>query len=375
MTTSYFAGSDNPSNLKLLIPEGVNNFLWSFYYCKNNFQDLLKLAEGKDIFMDSGAYSAYTQGTEIDLDKYIDFLKENKDKLKVYANLDVIGDAVATKRNQELMEAEGLKPLPTYHQGEPIDYLIDMCKKYDYIALGGMVGGREEDLERFLADCFGVINNYPNVKVHGFGMTNFDLIKKFKFHSVDSTSWIGTRWGNLYEFDEENIEMKTHKINPKTGERFNLNIENNQEIDIHNIKEWKKASVVLENLWNNNFEQWSKEHRLKLSQSKQGNNNALKHGKFSNIEQLHCDLCKKKLNCSKYEEGAFCHWEKDFEGLKAIGIDKINEFILKRIEKQSKRLFRTDWKELADGGTINNDVERLEKHILELYEKYKKFNE
>ena len=46
-------------------------------------------------FLDSGAFSAFTQGAEIDIQEYIEFIKEHKDYLEAYANLDVIGDAEA----------------------------------------------------------------------------------------------------------------------------------------------------------------------------------------------------------------------------------------------------------------------------------------
>ncbi len=70
------------------------------------------------LFLDSGAYSAFRQGVEIDLQAYITFCHEHKDVFEVYAVLDDIRDPRRTWENQQEMERQGLRPLPTYHYGE-----------------------------------------------------------------------------------------------------------------------------------------------------------------------------------------------------------------------------------------------------------------
>ena len=89
------------------------------------------------LFLDSGAYSAWTSGKELLVEDYIEYIKEHKDYIDVYANLDVIGSAEGTWENQRKMEAAGSSPLPVYHVNEPLKYL-DMCMEYDYFAVGGM---------------------------------------------------------------------------------------------------------------------------------------------------------------------------------------------------------------------------------------------
>ena len=154
------------------------------------------------LFLDSGAFSAKTQGIEIDIDTYIAFIKENLDVLEVYANLDVIGDPAATLENQKYMEKAGLKPLPTFHKGEPVKFLKYYIDNYDYIALGGLVGGANSDrpavLDHYFSDFICKHDGYPRVKVHGFGMTSLDLIWRYPWYSVDSTSWVmSSRTGSI----------------------------------------------------------------------------------------------------------------------------------------------------------------------------------
>ena len=182
-----------------------------------------------DLFLDSGAYSASSQGITIDLPEYITFIKQYQDHIEVYANLDVIGDPIGTLKNQRIMEKAGLKPLPCFHYGEPIKYLIHYLENYDYVALGGMVGKRTPDLAHWLDELF---TNYictekdgiPRVKIHGFGMTSLMLMLRYPWYSVDSTSWVVAsrmgqvlvpRWkDNAYSYDDLSLKIQVSSRSP-----------------------------------------------------------------------------------------------------------------------------------------------------------------
>ena len=155
-----------------------------------------------ELFLDSGAFSAWSQGIEIDILDYIEFIKKHKKYLDVYANLDVIGDPEKTLRNQYKMEKAGLSPLPCFHYKEDESYLKTYLKKYKYIALGGMVGTHKKQLDLWLNKIFGEFicdtDGYPKIKIHGFGLTSLDLMLKYPWYSVDSTSWVVTaRMGSV----------------------------------------------------------------------------------------------------------------------------------------------------------------------------------
>ncbi len=174
------------------------------YSTLNVVQDKnLKPNKKIELFIDSGAFSAFTQGIEIDIQDYINFIKRHKKYFEVYANLDVIGDARKTLKNQEIMEEAGLAPLPCFHYGESIRHLKYYIKKYDYIAIGGMVPIHNKELTPWLDNVFlNYIcdsNGMPKVKVHGFGMTSFSLIPRYPWFSTDSTTWVITgRMGAIY---------------------------------------------------------------------------------------------------------------------------------------------------------------------------------
>ena len=80
--------------------------------------------QDREIFLDSGAFTAHSQGKKIDIDKYIEFINRNKNFIKLYANLDVIGNWKETIKNQKYMEKKGLNPIPTFHMGENIKDLL-----------------------------------------------------------------------------------------------------------------------------------------------------------------------------------------------------------------------------------------------------------
>lgn len=157
-------------------------------------------ADNAQVFLDSGAFSAYTLGVDIDLPTYCEYIKRNKDIWRVEDGvmmasvLDGIGDPLKTYQNQLAMESLGAKPLPCFHAGEDERYLEHYVKNYEYITLGGMVGSSSKQLmiwldrmwERYLTDGSG----RPRLKVHGFGITAIPIMERYPWYSVDSSSWI-----------------------------------------------------------------------------------------------------------------------------------------------------------------------------------------
>lgn len=146
------------------------------------------------LFADSGAYSAWANNTSVTLSEYIDFIRQNEDSLEVYACLDDITDPEKTWKNQEIMEKEGLHPLPVYHVDEP-DCFLDRAMTYDYFAVGGMalkgsVNRRNRFNFIFEKICTEENNFLPTHKIHGFGLASPDLLVSYPWYSVDTTSWV-----------------------------------------------------------------------------------------------------------------------------------------------------------------------------------------
>ena len=153
------------------------------------------------VFLDSGAFSAKSKDIEIDIESYIGYIYRNMDLIDTYVNLDVIGDAEATWENQEIMEEAGLKPLPVFHMEDDIKYLY-RCLDYTHFCLGGMAGEPQLARMSFFKKAWKIIcgqpSRLPMCKVHGFGMTSPEMLSKFPWYSVDSTSWVNyARFGTV----------------------------------------------------------------------------------------------------------------------------------------------------------------------------------
>jgi len=59
--------------------------------------------------------------------------------------------------------------------------------------------GNRKLLDSWLEEIF---EKYPEHKFHGFGLTSFKLLRKFRWYSVDSTTWgQGGRFGRIQLLD------------------------------------------------------------------------------------------------------------------------------------------------------------------------------
>lgn len=208
---------------------------------KIQFDKLKDFIKPGKLFIDSGAFSAWTKGAKVNVKEYISWLNERANDINLCGQVDVIpGDRVfgatpkqvreaaeATWDNYLFMRKRLKNPkslLYTYHVGEPIEFLKRALDWTDesgehipYIALGGMVGKPAKIRDAFLEKCFRTIreSNNPNIKVHAFGMTDFELLEKYPIYSADSTSWIMVgAMGNVMS-DYGNIAVSNNQIHDK----------------------------------------------------------------------------------------------------------------------------------------------------------------
>lgn len=217
----YFAGiSGNKKRLEYLNKYGATRLMLSFadkkYYTRQmeRFKDL-----GFDIFCDSGAFSTWKMGYNINIDDYCNFIKENN--ITKYIVLDCIGNAHNTAENQKYMEIKNFNPIPVFHYQSCLDELqkiIDMG--YKYICLGGSVGQTRNDKMKFFHNIY---SKYNNINFHGLGISDIEIIKKFPFSSVDSTTWlIAEKVGKIFD---ENGKRITPPLEMTSEEKFKNTIE------------------------------------------------------------------------------------------------------------------------------------------------------
>lgn len=140
--------------------------------------------------LDSGAFSALNAGVAIDLGEFADYALaalESDDPPEEVFCLDVIGDWRKGWENWLELDRRGVRTIPCYHSGEPVELLRDMAAASGKVALGGvalvrMSKGKTDWFRR----CFDAA--WPCL-FHAFGMTTERLLRRLPFDSADSTNW------------------------------------------------------------------------------------------------------------------------------------------------------------------------------------------
>lgn len=233
----YLAGRTSAKMDQFLYEKGCNHLFSQLYERKGINQWIENSVEnGKKgkIFIDSGAYTAYTKGKELDVDEYIDFLNSNTENLDLFAQVDKIpGQHGKPKTLEEILEAprqswnnylymrpkmkEPDKLLPIFHRRESFEWLELMLettfdnKHIPYIGIAATTDSTVKEKKNWFDQVFNIIrkSSNPNVKTHAFGMTSFKLLEAYPWTSADSTSWIQcgangsifTKWGVLLVSD------------------------------------------------------------------------------------------------------------------------------------------------------------------------------
>lgn len=164
-------------------------------------------------FMDSGAHTLFTlkeihtkhrnnyrwyrsRAFQNYLDTYAAFLKQHKDGIDFYANVDVIFHPELSWKALKYLENEhGLNPVPVIHYNTEMKWVDKHLEcGYKLLGIGGL--GQEAPKAAYIpwADTLyrhlGRNNDgKPCVRTHGFAMTSYDLMIRWPWWSVDSASW------------------------------------------------------------------------------------------------------------------------------------------------------------------------------------------
>lgn len=227
MTTVYLAlGGQLQAMQRAMNVEPAPAVLCSYVYYKT-FKPLLQGEVGlvREWVLDSGAFSAQQLGIDIPLQEYIDFCKglaaSPRPPAAIFA-LDVIGDWRASLANTEAMWKAGVQAIPCWHAGEPWEVLVEMCKQYPRIAVGGTVGLHTSERIRIFNGVFSKV--WP-ARIHGFGVNTRDVLTKFPFDSCDASSWeLGAlRYGNWRSVNLQSPWLRTgHNLRPEVDHYLDM---------------------------------------------------------------------------------------------------------------------------------------------------------
>lgn len=173
-----------------------------------------------ELMVDSGAYSAYTIGRPVNIDKYAAFVQKNKDYIFCPVNLDTLNytdsnaSAEGSYKNWCYLRDKGVITMPVFHVREDIKWLDKMLEEAPYVGISGTMAAINEAYQ-FFDMVFNYITNTkgePIRKYHSFGNTAEFTMKGYPFYSADSTTWAlaGGRAGRVI------VDSKSYQIGVRT---------------------------------------------------------------------------------------------------------------------------------------------------------------
>lgn len=228
---------------QLKIKQPLPAILESFYYADEVVEKLSPFY--KDFLLDSGAFTYMTgNGSAVNweeyIDKYASFINRNKVEKFIELDIDAIVGYEEVKRLRKVLEQKtNRQPIPVWHKSRGKDEFITMCEKYPYVAIGGLVTKEIKRTEYKFFPWFINQAHSNGAKIHGLGLTNFDAMERYKFDSVDSSSWTsGNRFGHVCKFNGRRV------VNIPTPQ--NKKISDSRLLAINNFNEWVKFANYAE---------------------------------------------------------------------------------------------------------------------------------
>ena len=242
----YLAGCPNEKKRGtdyLIKQEKIKIFILESFYYVQDWMDIY-IKNYWNFMLDSGAFTFMQDSKKkIDWDKYVeDYAKYiNRLDIKLFFELDidsVVGLKEVERLRAKLEKLTNKKCIPVWHKSRGKEYWLQLVKNYDYVAIGGIAIKTIKQNEYKYFTWFLNEAKKQNCKVHGLGFTNLKGLEKYKYDSVDSTSWVsGNKFGAVYWFDGKTMQKQVKK----EGQRIKA-----KEVAIHNFKEWVKFQKYAE---------------------------------------------------------------------------------------------------------------------------------
>ena len=209
---------------------------WLYYASQNNKQST--------ILLDSGAFTAWSKGNEIKIDKllpiydslvtkYADTLKElwliNLDKIPGQrgrtATPDEIDEAIriSDENFKILVKHFGNRVLPVFHQNESKERLHDVCAMSDYICVSPRNDVGEKYRISWAAEVHTLLKKEPRkIRTHGLATTGMHMLRNTDWYSADSAWWMATANNGSIMYLHENGDIKTVPTSDRAGSKKDL---------------------------------------------------------------------------------------------------------------------------------------------------------
>lgn len=169
-----------------------------------------KYSKNKHDQIGGSDFSFYdTKKFEDYLDKWVAYVKELKG-VEYFITVDVIFNPERSYDLWRQFRDMGLKPLPVVHFGEDVKWLDKYLDECDYVCFGGLGSraGNVRQYDEWADKMFGRItgkNGRPTHKVHGLALTQYDLLLRYPWYSVDSTTAFRASNNGMIQVPQANV--------------------------------------------------------------------------------------------------------------------------------------------------------------------------
>lgn len=228
MPLLFYAGMDREEYRRFMpySQEYVKNVLYTYYDFTEHQGKEKYFIEAMDqigmwqpdarIFLDSGAYSAYTNNVPLSLDDYAQFLEKYEDQFFICASMDDKSDQRATYDNYLALRKAGYTVAPVWHAlGGDVGTLREYMSDPDVpmVCIGAIAKDTISDKVTYqkLDTVFHYVGQY-NKPVHAFGRTEPELLVKYPFTTADSITWYNARYGLVLKWNPLDRTLRNIKM-------------------------------------------------------------------------------------------------------------------------------------------------------------------
>lgn len=236
----YLAGY---KTIEKIYPDDPNDIYLLSSFWEHRTGNYGEYVRSEKHILDSGAYTAIANPGRVKsidwnqyADQYADFIIDTNQRFYFELDIDSIIGTEAVELLRGRIETRTNRPsIPVWHKSRGIAEWHRLTEQYDYVAIGGFVT-KEIPANQFKY-IIGLLKiaEQNNAKVHGLGFTSTDWLRRLKFYSVDSGTWlVGSRFGNLCKmFPNGNMRQKY-------SDREGTWVLDRPGLEIYNFNVWVK---------------------------------------------------------------------------------------------------------------------------------------
>lgn len=160
------------------------------FHSKTDHHELKRnLPPGSLMWIDSGAFTAYTSGKTFEVSEYADHLEASRGAWDYAFTLDVIGDHRESMRQTEDLLSRGYPVTPIYTFGTPLKEFRALCRDFGYVGVGGIVPftASRGKILKYLRTLTHIADEHGTA-VHALGVASRRVITQSGVWSGDSSA-------------------------------------------------------------------------------------------------------------------------------------------------------------------------------------------